>query len=111
MRWPFTCIAPAQLASAVGEGLSRWSRFHLDRCERCRSAWESARRLRATARDLPIAEMGAGTRGRIADRIVAAALRIDAEKSREEMRERRRVAGGRPSSTQTAQSWGMKGTL
>jgi hypothetical protein len=86
MRLPWTCIDPVVLASGVGEGLTRWSRFHLERCERCRSAFDSARRLLDTARDLPVAEMGPGTRGRIADRIVAAALRIDADKTRDEMR-------------------------
>jgi hypothetical protein len=93
MRLPWTCLDPVVLASGVGEGLTRWSRFHLDRCARCRSAFESARRLLETARDLPVAEMGAGTRGRIADRIVAAALRIDAEKARDEMRRSRGQRG------------------
>jgi hypothetical protein len=85
IRWPWSCLDPVALASGVGEGLPRWSRFHLGRCERCRSAWDSARQLLETARDLPVTEMAPGTRGRIADRIVAAALRIDAEKSRQEM--------------------------
>jgi|SRR5215831_21290236 len=90
MRWPWSCIDPLVLASGVGEGLTRWSRMHLDRCERCQAAWLDARRLLDTARDLPVPEMGAGTRGRIADRIVAAALSIDAEKARQEMRRSRR---------------------
>ena len=85
MRWPWSCLEPAVLAMGVGERLPRWSRFHLERCDRCRSEWESARRLVETARELPVTEMAGGTRGRIADRIVAAALRIDAEKSRQDM--------------------------
>lgn len=85
IRWPGACIDPTVLARGVSEGLSRWSRFHLDRCQRCRTAWENARRLLEAARDLPVTEMGAGARGRIADRVAAAALRIDAEKARQEM--------------------------
>jgi hypothetical protein len=82
MRWPWSCPEPGVLACAISEGMTPRLRRHLDRCARCQEEWDQARQVRASARDLPVIEMGAGARGRIADRIVAAALRIDAERER-----------------------------
>jgi hypothetical protein len=95
MRWPWSCPEPSALARAMTEGMPRGVRRHADGCLRCQAAWDETRRWLSAARDVPAAEMGAAVRGRMADAIVAAALEIDAAKTRSSRSRRARSGRGR----------------